>query len=57
MGQLNFDLLVVKKLSDQYYFVVGKWMLHRKMGDVSGHFDLLLQKINGRWFIISDHSS
>ena len=57
MGQLNFDLLVVKKLSDQYYYVVGKWMLHRKIGDVSGHFDLLLQKINGRWFIISDHSS
>lgn len=57
MGKLNFDLLVVKKLSDQYYYVVGKWMLTREAGDLSGHFDLLLQKINGRWFIISDHSS
>lgn len=57
MGELQFDLLVIKKLSDQYYYVVGKWMLSRTIGDVSGHFDLLLQKINGRWYIISDHSS
>jgi hypothetical protein len=57
MGQLSFDILKVKKLSSKYCYVVGKWMLKRTIGDLSGHFDLLLQKINGNWVIISDHSS
>lgn len=57
MGELSFDLIKIKKLSPEYYYVVGKWMLKRSIGDLSGHFDLLLRKINGRWLIISDHSS
>jgi ketosteroid isomerase-like protein len=57
MGQLSFDILKVKKLSSKYCYVIGKWMLKRTIGDLSGHFDLLLQKINGRWVIVSDHSS
>ena len=27
MGKLSFDILVVKKLSPEYFYVVGKWML------------------------------
>jgi len=27
MGKLSFNLLVVKKLSPEYYFVVGRWDL------------------------------
>lgn len=57
MGKLSFDILVVKELSPDYYFVVGKWMLKRSLGDLSGHYDLLLHKVEGRWVIISDHSS
>ena len=57
MGKLSFDILQVKKLSDEYYYVVGKWMLKRTIGDLSGHYDLLLRKINGKWYIIADHSS
>ncbi|MGE5520420.1 MAG: YybH family protein [Candidatus Dadabacteria bacterium] len=57
MGQLSFDNLHVKRLSPLYYYVVGKYLLKRETGDRSGHFALLLQKINGRWVIISDHSS
>lgn len=57
MGQLSFDILQVKKLSPEYYYVVGKWMLKRTIGDLSGHYDLLLRKIKGRWYIIADHSS
>ena len=57
MGQLSFDILIVKKLSPEYYYVVGKWMLKRSMGDLSGHYDLLLRRINGKWYIIADHSS
>jgi ketosteroid isomerase-like protein len=57
MGRLSFDILEVKHLSPEYFFVVGKWMLSRTIGDLSGHFDLLLRKIKGRWYIIADHSS
>ena len=57
MGRLAFDILQVKKLSDAYYFVVGKWFLKRNAGDIGGHYTLLFQKINGSWQIICDHSS
>ncbi len=57
MGQLIFTLLQLKKISPKYYHVTGKWYLKRSIGDVSGHYTLVFRKINGRWFIISDHSS
>ena len=57
MGKLQFTILVVKKLSPRYYEVVGKWYLKRSIGDVSGHYTLLLRKMNSKWVIISDHSS
>lgn len=57
MGKLFFDVLNVKKLSAEYFFVLGKWFLKRNAGDVGGHYTLLLRKIKGRWLIISDHSS
>lgn len=57
MGKLSFDILVVKKLSPDYYYVVGKWMLKRTIGDLSGHYDLLLRRLKGRWVIVADHSS
>ena len=57
MGKLNFELLQVKKLSVDYYFVVGKWNLIRSIGNVGGSFTLLFRKIKNVWVIISDHSS
>jgi ketosteroid isomerase-like protein len=57
MGKLSFDILVVKKLSPEYFYVVGKWMLKRTIGDLSGHFNLLFRKMNDQWVIIADHSS
>ena len=57
MGKLQFDILAINRLADNYYFVIGKFMLQRSVGDVSGHFTLLVKKINGQWFIINDHSS
>lgn len=57
MGKLTFKLLSVKRLSKKYYHVVGQWHLQRSIGDVGGHYNLLLQKIKGRWVIIADHSS
>lgn len=57
MGQLSFDILEVKPVSKEYAFVVGKWMLKRSIGDLSGHYTLLLRKIRGQWKIVADHSS
>jgi uncharacterized protein (TIGR02246 family) len=57
MGKLSFDIITVEQLSQESFFVVGKWMLKRSMGDLSGHYTLLLRKINGQWVIVADHSS
>ena len=57
MGKLSFDILEVRKLSPEYYYVIGKWMLKRSIGDLRGYYDLLIRKIKGRWVIVSDHSS
>ena len=57
MGKLSFDIIRIEKLSKKYYYVVGKWMLKRSIGDLSGHYNLLLKKINGEWKIVADHSS
>jgi ketosteroid isomerase-like protein len=57
MGKLFFDLLKVKRLSADYYFVIGKWFLKRKAGDIGGIYTLLFRKINGQWRIVVDHTS
>ncbi|TXJ27021.1 MAG: DUF4440 domain-containing protein [Chitinophagaceae bacterium] len=57
MGKLHFDILSVKRLSPEYYHVIGKWHLQRSAGDLSGHYTLVFRKIKGEWVIISDHSS
>ena len=57
MGKLSFNIILVKKLSSEYYYVVGQWMLARSIGNLSGYYNLLFKKINGQWFIIADHSS
>ena len=57
MGKLAFEIIKVQKLSDEYYFAVGKWFLKRTVGDLKGHYTLLFRKINGEWVIVADHSS
>ena len=57
MGKLSFNIILVKPLSFQYFHVTGKWHLQRSIGNLSGHYTLLLKKIKGRWVIIADHSS
>ena len=57
MGKLTFEFLNVKKISSEYYWVLGKWFLKRTVGDVGGHYTLLFRKINGKWLIVADHSS
>lgn len=57
MGKLAFKILKVEQLSADFYFVVGKWMLTRTAGNLQGHYTLVFKRINGKWLIISDHSS
>ena len=57
MGQLNFDIISIDLVGEKHAMVVGKWALKRTIGDVSGHFSLLWQKIDGNWVIIKDHTS
>ena len=57
MGKLFFTLLKLNRLSDEYYFVIGKWFLKRNAGDIGGYYTLLIRKINRRWLIVTDHSS
>lgn len=57
MGKLDFKLIKIQRLSRNYYNVVGKWHLSRSIGDLQGHFTLLMRKIKGQWKIIADHSS
>ncbi|HQW84943.1 MAG TPA: DUF4440 domain-containing protein [Ferruginibacter sp.] len=57
MGKLKFDILEIKRLSVLYFFVIGKWHLTRSVGDVGGHFTLLVKKIKKKWVIVTDHSS
>ncbi|HVF97811.1 MAG TPA: nuclear transport factor 2 family protein [Flavisolibacter sp.] len=57
MGKLSFDIITVNQLSPVVFCVVGKWMLKRSIGDLSGHFTLLIRKERGQWVIVADHSS
>lgn len=57
MGKLNFELITVKRLSEDYFFVVGKWHLSRSIGNIGGTYTLLFRKIKNQWVIITDHSS
>lgn len=57
MGTLTTTNIKIIRVSKNYFFIVGKWYLKRTIGDVSGHYNLLVQKINGDWVIVADHSS
>ncbi|NDA61314.1 MAG: nuclear transport factor 2 family protein [Chitinophagia bacterium] len=57
MGKLQFNLLSIQQISPTHGFVLGKFLLTRKIGNASGYFTLWLRKINGKWLIIADHTS
>lgn len=57
MGQLQFTLLEFRPLGKQYFSVIGKWQLRRTVGDIGGHFTLLLRRFRQGWLIIADHTS
>ena len=56
MGILKFTVIEVSQLSSNSIYVIGKWELSKDK-PVGGHFTLLWKKINGKWVIVSDHTS
>lgn len=57
MGKLIFNIIQTQKLSADVVWLLGAWKLERKEDTPQGHFTLVWKKINGKWLIVSDHSS
>jgi hypothetical protein len=58
MGQLSFDIKKVDLHSSITAWVLGSWQLTRpEVGDIGGYFTLIFKKIDGKWVIVSDHTS
>ena len=59
MGQLHFDNFGYKRLADNLYFVTGRFNLKIQGRDQlrQGYFSVVMQRINGKWLMITDHSS
>ncbi len=57
MGKLKFKIFDISKIDTKTVFVIGRFELTREIGDLAGHFTLVIQNIYGQWLIVSDHSS
>ncbi|MBA4745985.1 MAG: nuclear transport factor 2 family protein [Muricauda sp.] len=59
MGQLRFDQFNFRKLSRKLCFVTGRFNLEFKERGkpVQGWFSVVMQRENGKWAILTDHSS
>ena len=57
MGDLRLEIVGIRSIDKNNAYVVGRFFLTRKAGNIDGIFTLVLEKSWGRWLIISDHSS
>ncbi len=57
MGKLTFNVNKIKSLSINSAYLIGEYYLKRTIDDSFGHFTLLWKKVNGKWLIVSDHTS
>ena len=59
MGQLAFTDLEIRILSADFAEVFGQYKLMRgaDVGDDTGLFTLLMQRTDGRWLVLHDHTS
>lgn len=58
MGILNFGIQEIDFMSRKSAWVLGKWRLKRpEKGDIGGYFTLIFKKIDGKWVVVSDHTS
>lgn len=56
MGRVAFELIDVKGVGADGAVVLGRWDLE---GPNAGHgvFTVVLERIDGRWFVVHDHTS
>ena len=57
MGELNFDVLSMTQLSSNVVQLQGSFYLTREIEDSNGYFTLTWLKQDGKWLVISDHTS
>lgn len=57
MGTLTFTDHEVTQLAPDAALVFGKWELQRANDKPWGLYTLVLRKLDGRWLIVSDHTS
>ncbi len=57
MGILKFKVIELNPLSPGLYHAIGQYTLTRKDDQPTGFFSLLWRRIDGQWYIVSDHTS
>lgn len=58
MGRLKFDAIKYMVLTSDAIFVTGSWQISYTDKDpLGGWFSLIFKKIDGKWFIVADHTS
>ena len=57
MGILTFNILEMNRISDNAYHMIGRYTLVRKEDKPTGLFTLIWKYIDGKWLIVSDHTS
>ena len=57
MGTLAFEILELKPLGPESAMLLGSWHLDRAENEVGGFFTLIWRKIEGKWLVVSDHTS
>lgn len=57
MGTLTFDILEMNRIAPDAYHMIGRYTLVRKIDKPTGLFTLIWKHIDGKWLIVSDHTS
>lgn len=57
MGKLSFEILEMNRISNHAYHMIGRYTLVRKEDKPTGLFTLIWKYIEGKWVIVSDHTS
>lgn len=57
MGKLQFTTLNVQALTNDVMQLIGQFQLTKKPKNTLGYFTLLWKRIDGKWKIVSDHTS
>lgn len=57
MGKLKFDIISMEMICFKTVLVIGNWKLTRTSDVLQGYYSLIWKRIEGKWLIVTDHSS